>query len=67
MLMVWVNIINPLEIASFKSIYPKRLTSSRVERIRLTKRSYFGVIYKTTVASCSEVSKKTCLFMIFTP
>ena len=62
--MVWVNIIKALEIASFKSVYPKILTSSG---ICLINKYYFSVINKTIVASCLEVSKKACLFMIFTP
>ena len=50
--MVWVNIIKSLGIASFKSIYPKILTSSRVRGICLINKSYFSVIDKTTLASC---------------
>ena len=65
--MVWVNIIKTQGIASFKSIYPKILTSSRKTGICLINKSYFNVIYKTTVLSCLEVSKKACLFMTFTP
>ena len=65
-LMVWVNIIKPLEIASFNSIYPKMLTPVSIRGIRLTNQSYFSVIGKTTMASCLEVSKKVCLFMLFT-
>ena len=65
--MMWDNIIKTLEIASFKSIYPKILTSIRVRGIRLINKSYFSVINKTTVTSCLEVSKKACLFMILTP
>ena len=53
-LMVWVNIIEPLEIASFNSIYSKMLTSVSIRGIRLINKSYFSV------------SKKACLFMIFT-
>ena len=64
--MVWVNIIKALGITSFESIYPKILTSSRVRGIGLINKSYFSVINKTTVASGLEVSKKVCLFMIFT-
>ena len=65
--MVWVNIIKALGIASCESIYPKILTSNRVRGIRLINKSYFSVINKTTVASCLKMSKKACLFMIFTP
>ena len=65
--MVWINIIKALGITSFKSIYPKILTSSRVRGIPLINKSYFSVINTTTVASCLKVSKKPCLFMIFTP
>ena len=54
--MVWVNNTRPLGIASFKSIYPKILTSSRVRGIYLISKSYFSVINKTTVAGCLEVS-----------
>ena len=64
--MVWVNITKAVEIASFKSAYPKILKSSTVQGIRLINKSYFSVIYETTVASCLEVSKKARLFMIFT-
>ena len=66
-LMVWVNIIKALGIAGFNSIYPKIFMSSRVRGIRLIHKSYFSVINKTTVASCLKMSKKACLFMIFTP
>ena len=52
-LMLWANIISALGIMSFKGIVPKILASS--------------VINKTIVASCVEVSKEACLFMIFTP
>ena len=65
--MIWDNIIKTLEIAGFKSIYPKILTSIWVRGIRLITKSYFSVINKTTVTSCLEVSKKACLFMILTP
>ena len=51
--MLWANIISALGIMSFKGIVPKILASS--------------VINKTIVASCVEVSKEACLFMIFTP
>ena len=64
--MIWVNIIKPLGRASFKSNYLNIFTSSRVRGIRLISKSYFSVIDNTTVANCLEVSKKACLFMIFT-
>ena len=56
--MVWISIIKALGIASFKGIYPKILTSSKVRGICLINKSYFSVIIKTTVARCLEVSKK---------
>ena len=65
-LFVWDNIIKALERASFKIIYPKILTSSKVRGSRFINKSYFSVIIKTTKASCLEVSKKSCLFMTFT-
>ena len=61
-----VNIIKPLEISSFKSIYPNMFTSNSVRGIHLINKSYFSIITKTTMASLLEVSKKNCLFMIFT-
>ena len=42
--MVWVNIIKTLGITSFKSIYPKIITSSRVRGIGLINKSYFSVL-----------------------
>ena len=65
-LLVWANIIKALERPSFKIIYPKILTSSKVRVSRFINKSYFSVINKTTKASCLEVSKKSCLFMTFT-
>ena len=65
--MVWVKIIKSLWIASFKSNYQQILSSSRARGIRLINKSYFSLIDKSTVASCLEVSKKTCLFINFTP
>ena len=53
-----VNIIKPLEISSFKSIYPNMFTSISVRGIHLISKSYFSIIGKTTMASCLEVRKK---------
>ena len=66
-LMVWVNIIKPLGTASFNSICPKILMFSRVSGIHLINKSYVCIINETTFTSCLEMSKNTCLFMIFTP
>ena len=60
-LMVWVNIIKFRGIATFKSIYPKILTSSRVRGICLFNKSDFSVINKSDMASCLELSKSACL------
>ena len=43
------------------------LTSSTVRGIHLINKSYVTVINKITVASCLKVSKKSFLFLIFTP
>ena len=56
--MVWVSMVKPLWITSFKSVCPKIFMSSRVKGIFLINKSYVSAIDKTTVASCLEVSKK---------
>ena len=60
-----VNIIKPLWIRSFQSIFPKIITSSKVRGIHLISKFYFSIIIKTTMVSCLQVSQKACLLMIF--
>ena len=60
-----VNIIKPLGMGSFQSIFPKIITSSKVRGMHLIKKSCSSIIIKTTMVSCLEVSQKACLLMIF--
>ena len=64
LLMVWFNIIKPLVILS--QFYQYLSKNGHICQCQGNP-SYQDVIEKTTIGSSLDVSKKTFLFMIFTP